>query len=346
MFDFWHSGSKLNENILFLNNGINAWYQNEIPNFSADVHDTANKIKKYSELLDCNEIIMVGVSMGGYAAILFGCLLNAKVLAFSFDTVLKHRLSRSAKRMPKTVPVVCKSLRQLIINSDVKITALSGEMDFSDLLSISRIADLKNVDAYTLRGVSHGVGRFLDKHYGMTEILEFFIEKNKLPIIKEQGELCHNKILSKSIFQAYEAYINKDYNAAKSFATKSLNMDPLCEPASYLLGLIEMELKKYTKAIQCFAYICGMLPYFSTARFNLAKCLRLAKLYTQAIHHYYEYILIRPDSPGAHYSLSLIYEIRNEKDKALAMAEKAMFLAPDNELYINHYQKMHGKEEL
>ncbi|HCD1947032.1 TPA: hypothetical protein NBI94_004847, partial [Escherichia coli] len=138
-----------------------------IPGFSSSISETIEKIKYISEQLGCDEIITIGVSMGGYAASLFGALLDCRVLAFSFDTVLKYPLSRSAKRIPKKTKIIYKNLRPIIKNSKCRITALSGEMDFPDLLSLSRISDLKNVKAYSVRGVTHGVGRFIDKRYGM-----------------------------------------------------------------------------------------------------------------------------------------------------------------------------------
>ncbi|WP_407239575.1 hypothetical protein [Escherichia coli] len=72
-------------------------------------------------------------------------------------------------------------------------------MDFPDLLSLSRISDLKNVKAYSVRGVTHGVGRFIDKRYGMPNIITFFVENNTLPEIKEINNLCHNKSYQKYI---------------------------------------------------------------------------------------------------------------------------------------------------
>ncbi|EOM1368664.1 hypothetical protein ACNBBY_001276, partial [Escherichia coli] len=100
-FDFWKSADELPYNILLINNGKNEWYQDSIPGFSSSISETIEKIKYISEQLGCDEIITIGVSMGGYAASLFGALLDCRVLAFSFDTVLKYPLSRSAKRIPK-----------------------------------------------------------------------------------------------------------------------------------------------------------------------------------------------------------------------------------------------------
>ena len=228
-----------------------------------------------------------------------------------------------------------KQLRPIIINSKCKITALCGEMDFSDLLSLSRISDLKNVEAYSVRGVSHGVGRFLDKKYDFSTILSYFIDNKKLPIIKECNSLCNDKAQSKMIFQAHQAYLNKDFLLASELAESILLKDQLSEPALFILGLANIGLKKYKNAVENFSFVAGMSPHFTTAKFNLAKSLRMAKKYSQSIHHFYEYIDIVPSSAGAYYNLSLIFEKLDLPSESKHMAQKACDLSPDNDVYKN-----------
>ncbi|EIX4510455.1 hypothetical protein MKI77_004442 [Escherichia coli] len=336
-FDFWKSANELPYNILLINNGKNEWYQDSIPGFSSSISETIEKIKYIAERLGCNEIITIGVSMGGYAASLFGALLDCRVLAFSFDTVLKYPLSRSAKRMPKKTKIIYKNLRPIIKNSNCRITALCGEMDFPDLLSLSRISDLKNVKAYSVRGVTHGVGRFIDKIYRMPDIITFFVENNALPEIKEISNLCHDKILSKNIFLSYQAFVDKDFPTAQSLIREALLAEPLLEPAIFISALINMEIKNYTLAVEQFAFISGISPHFTTAKYNLAKSLRLSKKYNQAMHHFYEYISVMPSSAGAYYNLSLIYERKGLLEDAKKMAQTAYRLSPENETYKKKY---------
>ncbi|HAJ7756721.1 TPA: hypothetical protein HNW24_04760 [Escherichia coli] len=337
-FDFWKSADELPYNILLINNGKNEWYQDSIPGFSSSISETIEKIKYISEQLGCDEIITIGVSMGGYAASLFGALLDCRVLAFSFDTVLKYPLSRSAKRIPKKTKIIYNNLRPIIKNSKCRITALSGEMDFPDLLSLSRISDLKNVKAYSVRGVTHGVGRFIDKRYGMPNIITFFVENNTLPEIKEINNLCHNKILSKNIFLSYQAFVNKDFSTAQSLIREALLAEPLLEPAIFISALVNMELKNYTLAVEQFAFVAGISPHFTTAKYNLAKSLRMSKKYDQAIQHFYEYISLMPSSAGSYYNLSLIYERKGLLEDAKKMAQMAYSLSPESETYKKRYE--------
>lgn len=336
-FDFLNSATSLPYNILLINNGINAWYQNQLPGFSSSLSDTLNKISSCAKMLNCNDIIMIGVSMGGYAAVLFGSLLNARVLAFSFDTILKHPLSRSAKRMPRNIKIEHKSLRKKIESSKSRIIAMCGEMDFPDLISLSRISDLPNVESYSVRGVTHGVGRFLDKRYGISNIIISFVENNSLPFIKESSNLCRDKIQSKNIFMAHQAILENNFSLAISLAEKILEKDPLSEPGFFIMGLANLGVKNYSNAIKYFSSTVGMSPYYFTAKYYLAKSLRLYKRNEHALQHFFDYLEVMPSSAGAHHNLSLIYEKRGDLLNAKIMAKKAYELDPKKPSYFKRH---------
>ncbi|HFG2999089.1 TPA: tetratricopeptide repeat protein, partial [Escherichia coli] len=160
---------------------------------------------------------------------------------------------------------------------------------------------------------------------------------NTLPEIKEINNLCHNKILSKNIFLSYQAFVNKDFSTAQSLIREALLAEPLLEPAIFISALVNMELKNYTLAVEQFAFIVGISPHFTTAKYNLAKSLRMSKKYDQAIQHFYEYISLMPSSAGSYYNLSLIYERKGLLEDAKKMAQMAYSLSPESETYKKRY---------
>ena len=61
----------------------NLWYHGEHPGIGGGVDDLAKHLSTLVDRANAREVVTVGGSMGGYAAILFGCLLGAqKVVAF------------------------------------------------------------------------------------------------------------------------------------------------------------------------------------------------------------------------------------------------------------------------
>ncbi|MGR4035160.1 hypothetical protein LB437_12070 [Escherichia coli] len=103
------------------------------------------------------------------------------------------------------------------------------------------------------------------------------MENNTLPEIKEINNLCHNKILSKIYSCLTRAFVNKDFSTAQSLIREALLAEPLLEPAIFISALVNMELKNYTLAVEQFAFVAGISPHFTTAKYNLAKSLRMSK---------------------------------------------------------------------
>ncbi|MFT4241156.1 MAG: hypothetical protein QM569_02625 [Acidovorax sp.] len=160
-FDFWRSGSAQNSSVLFFNNGLNEWYQNGVPGVGESIPALARYIEKTAERLGATSILLSGVSMGGYAAVLFGALLHADVVAFGYDSKLRLPHSRSAKRMPKEVAMTVPDLKPIVKSSGARILHFAGELDGMDMMAAHHMYDLENIQTYTLRGVGHGERRSL-----------------------------------------------------------------------------------------------------------------------------------------------------------------------------------------
>lgn len=73
--------------ILFVRDVEDAWYNRGLKFITSDVDTTLNFLKKYTDRHD--KILCTGISSGGYAALLFGSLLNAdNIIAYSPQTYI------------------------------------------------------------------------------------------------------------------------------------------------------------------------------------------------------------------------------------------------------------------
>jgi len=78
--------------IVFLKDFRQCWYQKGLLGLTSSVEETADFLRRMIES-DGRPVSMVGASSGGFAAILFGCLLGArKVVAFSPQTRVTRRV--------------------------------------------------------------------------------------------------------------------------------------------------------------------------------------------------------------------------------------------------------------
>lgn len=64
-------------NRVLLRDLANSWYHRGIPGLGLDVDETAESLKGLIRTIRPGRVVTIGQSMGGYAAIMFGALLNA-----------------------------------------------------------------------------------------------------------------------------------------------------------------------------------------------------------------------------------------------------------------------------
>ena len=163
-FDFFKVAKNLKYSALLLNNGENEWYQHGIPSFGHTLNDTISRIKQLIKNYNFNEVYCTGMSMGGYGACLYASLLNAKALAFGFDSVLKLPGSRSLKRLKiDTVPELS-NLFPILKEKNTDVIHIAGECDALDFYSCCLLSPLPNVKTITITGVGHGVPPFIKKN--------------------------------------------------------------------------------------------------------------------------------------------------------------------------------------
>lgn len=129
------------------------------------INDRVSDVDKLIEFLrdsvnECEEVITVGNSAGGYMAALIGCKLNAdRVFCFSGQFDLSDRIA--------SYPMLLNSLRnqsvakyfdltELIRHSDVPIYYFYPALVDQDIWQASRVSDCKNVKAFAFKQKIHG----------------------------------------------------------------------------------------------------------------------------------------------------------------------------------------------
>lgn len=88
-FEFFKLTEDLEFNKIFIRDLYQVWYHKGLPGLANDIEDIAKLLKKYIQELSCKKVLLVGTSMGGYAAIILGSLIeNSVVHAFSPQTFI------------------------------------------------------------------------------------------------------------------------------------------------------------------------------------------------------------------------------------------------------------------
>jgi pimeloyl-ACP methyl ester carboxylesterase len=92
-FEFYSSANILEANRLFIRDLNQCWYQTGVSEVTRDISSTAHYIKDVKASLKADRLVLVGNPMGGFAALLFCCLVpNCRAVAFSPQTFVSPLL--------------------------------------------------------------------------------------------------------------------------------------------------------------------------------------------------------------------------------------------------------------
>lgn len=106
-FEFTGHFKDFGGDVLFLRDNSRQWYLGHINQFSKDANDTKQKLKDF--IGDTKEVTFLGVSMGGFAALYYGCLLDVdRVLVISpqIDITNNFRISNRDNRWERHLNLV------------------------------------------------------------------------------------------------------------------------------------------------------------------------------------------------------------------------------------------------
>ena len=182
-FEFYKQTTDFETKNIYFKDLHQAWYHKGIKNTTVDVKTTAEYLKKTIDELGVDNIVFVGNSMGAYAAILFGTLLNVdKVVAFSPQSFIdeanrkQHRDSRWHDKISRAHKYQGSNTEYFdlvpylkIASFDTKISVYYGVLEKLDKLHAERLKGYVELNPYP--DLDHTVARVLRDRGELKEIL-------------------------------------------------------------------------------------------------------------------------------------------------------------------------------
>lgn len=143
---------------LFVRDPNRHWYNSGLPGVGPTIGEVAARIEQEVDRLAATRLITIGPSMGGYAAILFGCMLEAeRAIAIAPQTLLDHRLRHAP---PADIELQAPDLKPFVrAATRTKIDVVAGWDDHIDVFHAQRIAAFPQVRVLALNYQLHELGR-------------------------------------------------------------------------------------------------------------------------------------------------------------------------------------------
>ena len=177
-FTFYKQVIDFPATLIFVNDYDTEWYLNGTPEFH-DSLDLVNYLigQIYRLKRKNTKVWTLGSSMGAYAALLYGSLLQVdKVLAFGPESELCIPLGRSVESLGDTYPEGYADISKLFYKSPKDVLIISGNNDIPDLYCASMFrAGNKNIEIKLINNYTHVVAKYIhEKVILSTFLLAYF----------------------------------------------------------------------------------------------------------------------------------------------------------------------------
>lgn len=288
-FGFFKSFSKSACHKIFINTENNDWYQNGNPDFNSPAK-LVSHLRSEIARLKPSRVIAFGTSMGGYAALFYGSLLDCdEIIAFSSETILCLDTSRSKKYNVKINPnnLDIKILIKKSVNTRVHL--IVGESDIVDLYCAAHIKDLPNVKITSLRRIGHETPRYIHDNISFDTYIDLIIKDYHQDLFPNKGGIMNHADAIHALFKASSLeYLGK-------------SKESYLEISEFEKILFEHEVFHYYRSV------------YHKCRNEMELALESALYAT----------LLNPDYGIGHQFLGILQGINNQHESAVDSLEKA-----------------------
>lgn len=363
-------------NKLFLRDPGRSWFNGPIPGLSKDADDLADIIRQYAGSVPPENIVMSGSSMGGYAAILFGCLLGAgKVVAAAPQLRLHPSTPYSPKMRVKYAdlyPVIASR------NPRTKIQLWYGIEEIMDLYHNVPAWGMEGILHRPQKGSMHSILNAIKKEGRVEEFFQSILKDT--PFHSEEYDLSfiNNDLISKAVKSLYvdkddsavietltpiadeyglsaihhalglSHYRKGDLRSAEISFEAAIRTFPDNYSSHYYKAMSCMDRKDYPQAEQYFSSTVEKFPSPNALRYaQLGAAQRLQGKLDVAKATHLHALSINPAHYQSHFELGLIYQDQGLLQDALVSFEQHRRLRPDSDAsqkQIDRLQKRIAKD--
>ncbi len=265
-FDYRWNARNLPCNYILVRDPSNdGWYNQGVEGLGFSIDDVSASLREIIKRMGGNKLFVLGSSMGGYAAILFGSRLNAdKVLAFSPQTSLNRAFPLAP---PEGAPIYVPDLIPIVErNPETPIEIVASADDLADLYHLTRIAHLPNVRPVTVPFSEHWVALELHLAGKMTPILEHWFNNNETAL-----RSAREQTLDPDFRQA--TIVGSEYFFARRF-----------DVAAKCLGVAASAYPEHAGILHCYGICLWYEKRYQAAEAALRACLTARPAWAHAMH--------------------------------------------------------------
>jgi Flp pilus assembly protein TadD len=224
-------------NRIVLRPASKGWYHDGVPGLGKSIEETAASLRRIIDALQPSQVITIGAAMGGYGAVVFGCLLQAdRIVALSAELQLMLPGSRSGKDLTAPPRKFGDLLPHLQDRKPGSVWLVASEAEICELHGAVRAAALPSVQAVALRNTPHLTSRSLDSGEARALLAAAGTPGATPPTMDAAGDLLNDRTAVDAAFEAHTLLLEKRGADAERHAAQAVNRRPDWPLAQHLLG--------------------------------------------------------------------------------------------------------------
>jgi len=311
-------------NRLFVRDPTRSWYNGPVAGGWDNADGLLERLRSITQRFDPANIVCMGGSMGGYAAILFGCKLGiGKVVAFSPQMILDSRLPNNPDASHN---IQYKNAYEAIAHADnTSIDILFGSEDLCDTYNMLDAHKYKQIKLLNIYGSAHNLMHYLSVYGVLSEIMEKYASAGKLSIKLPVCAFHKDRRAIKWLRASVEAYYFHSPATAIPHLEALTKALPQWSAAHCWLGMAKARANDDSGAIEAFRQAINRVTHNDKPPLELGIVLTRLGQYQEAESTIIRAMQLAPEPTGFHYyRLGIIYLLQDRLLEAKQAQEHAL----------------------
>jgi hypothetical protein len=319
-------------NKIFVNCNENSWYQQGVPGVSKTIDGTTEYLAKLLKDMRIERSATIGMSMGGYASLLFGVKLGCTAaLSLTPEILIGEDYGRSLKlnqlkRYDYRYTDLSKLIRE---NRRTRIYSIHGAYDEIDMSFLWTISDVLEGNEWYRPFFLSGGHTVADK-LDLVEICRRLVAKWKLqnddvsPNLLLKFAFSHQKLMLQREIKRYENEPSRIYDVLRGNVYEA-------GPLSLPFARACIDLKRTNEAIAVLRELTEQDPYCHTGFHLLGLASQMNGDLCEAKMAYGRALKIEDRAATTSLRLSMVCKDLNQPEEAAAYLRNALDINPSYE---------------
>lgn len=347
-FSLQQTVTAIGASAVLMNTVPRSYYADGIPGLGDGIDATAAALRRIVAAVRPRAVVTLGISMGGYGALLFGALLPAdRILAFSPESRLLLPGSRSRAVLRRRSPPTYLDVLPLLGNAlGTELALYFGETELHDVYAAWRLRELPGAHLYSVQGAGHEVGRwFADRGLLRGLVDEYVHQATALEDFPQRGSVLDHGPAIELVMTGNGLLLENKPRQAADALRQAIRLAPGFDLAYQQLGLALTAAGRLREALEAHRCASELAPESTIYRLHFGRALLEAGDIAAAETVLREVAEAEPKWASVHHALGMVAERRGDRVAAEAAFRRAIACDGSNASFHHHLGALQIGEE-